>query len=190
MSIFDFISILLVAVSLSADCFAVALSGAIAMKRVLVDQILRMSLSFGLFQTGMQLAGWFAGKTIVNLISGYDHWLAFGILAFVGGKMIKESFHSEDEATLGPDITRGLPLVALSIATSIDSMAVGLSYALIGFAIAVPSILAGVVSACITVIGFLLGKKVSEIFGHRAELFGGLVLIGIGIRILVEHLLR
>lgn len=189
MSIFDIISILLVAVSLSADCFAVALSSAIAMKRVLIDQILRMSLSFGFFQTGMQLAGWLAGKTVVNLISDYDHWIAFGILAFVGGRMVWESFHEEDKAKEGIDITRGLPLVALSVATSIDSMAVGLSYALIGFAIALPSVLAGVVSAVITMIGFRLGKKVSEVFGHRAELVGGLVLIGIGTRIFVEHLI-
>ena len=180
---------MLVAVSLSADCFAVALSGAIAMKRVLVDQILRMSLSFGIFQTVMQLAGWVAGKTVVNLISDYDHWMAFGLLVFVGGRMVWESFHEEDEAKEGVDITRGFPLIALSIATSIDSLAVGLSYALIGFAIAVPSITAGVVSGGITVIGFVLGKKVGEVFGHRAELFGGLVLIGIGIRILVEHLM-
>ena len=188
MTALDFLSILLVALSLSADCFAVALSGAAAMRRVLMAQLLRMSLSFGIFQTGMQLAGWFAGKTIVDFISGYDHWIAFGLLAFVGGRMVWESFHEENEAKEGVDITIGLPLIALSIATSIDSLAVGLSYAFVSIGIALPSILAGVVAFVITMIGFLLGKKVGEIFGRRAELFGGLVLIGIGLRILVEHL--
>lgn len=188
MTIFDFVSIFLIALSLSADCFAVALCGAVAMKRVAVAQILRMSLSFGVFQTGMQLAGWFAGKTIVGLISAYDHWITFGLLAFVGGRMVWESLHEENEAKEGVDITRGFALIALSVATSIDSLAVGLSYAFIDIGIALPSALAGVIAFAATVTGFMLGRKVGELFGRRAETVGGLVLIGIGIRILVEHL--
>lgn len=188
MSSLDFISIFLISLSLSADCFAVALSGAIAMKRVLAVQVMRMSLSFGVFQTGMHLAGWFAGRTVVDLISSYDHWIAFGLLAFTGGRMVWESFHEEDGAKEGIDITKGFPLLALSVATSIDSLAVGLSYAVVGVGIALPSAMAGIVSFAITAIGFRLGKKVGEIFGRRAELVGGLVLIGIGLKILVEHI--
>jgi putative Mn2+ efflux pump MntP len=188
MNIFDFASIFLVALSLSADCFAVALSSAVATRRVQVSQILRMSLSFGIFQTAMQLAGWLAGKTVVGLISGFDHWIAFGLLAFVGGRMVWESFHEENEAKEGVDITTGFPLIALSVATSIDSLAVGLSYAFISIGIALPSILAGVIAFTVTATGFLLGKKVGELFGRRAETVGGLVLIGIGLRILVEHI--
>ncbi len=190
MNSLDFLSIFLIALSLSADCFAVALSGSIVMKRVLAVQVMRMSLSFGVFQTGMQLAGWFAGKTVAGLISSYDHWIAFGLLAFVGGRMVWESFHDEDEAKEGIDITKGFPLIALSVATSIDSLAVGLSYAVVGVGIALPGVMAGIVSCLVTITGFLLGKKVGEIFGRRAELAGGLVLIGIGLKILVEHLVR
>lgn len=147
-----------------------------------------MAASFGIFQTLMQLAGWFAGKTIVDFISGYDHWIAFGLLAFVGGRMVWDSFHEENETGGDKDITKGFALIALSVATSIDSLAVGLSYAFIRINIALPAILAGVIAFAVTVIGFFLGRKLGDIFGRRAELIGGLVLIGIGIRILVEHL--
>lgn len=188
MTLLNFLSIFLVALSLSADCFAIALCGAIAMRRVALAQVMRMSLSFGIFQTGMQLAGWFAGRTVVGLISGYDHWIAFGLLVFIGGRMVWDSLHDENGAKEGVDITKGLPLIALSVATSIDSLAVGLSYAFISIGIALPSILAGVIAFVVTIAGFLLGKKVGELFGRRAETVGGLVLIGIGIRILVEHL--
>lgn len=188
MSLIDFLSIFLIALSLSADCFAVALSGSIAMKRFHTPQVLRMAVSFGIFQTLMQLAGWFAGKTIVDLISGYDHWIAFGLLAFVGGKMAWDSLHEENEAEEGKDITKGFALIALSIATSIDSLAVGLSYAFIRINIILPLVLAGAIAFVVTIIGFLLGRKLGEVFGRRAELVGGLVLIGIGIRILIEHI--
>jgi manganese efflux pump family protein len=189
LTVFDFASIFLIALSLSADCFAVALSGAVALKKVALAQVLRMSVCFGAFQTGMQLAGWLAGKTVVDLIAGYDHWIAFGLLAFIGGRMLLESLHEENEAKKGVDITRGFPLIALSVATSIDSLAVGLSYAFIDISIALPSILAGVIAFAVTIAGFMLGRKVGELFGRRAETVGGVVLIGIGIRILVEHLL-
>jgi len=188
MTIFDFASIFLIALSLSADCFAVALSGAVASRRVLMSQILRMSLSFGIFQTAMQVAGWLAGNTVVDFIAGFDHWIAFGLLAFIGGRMVWESFHEENEMKAGVDITRGFPLIALSVATSIDSFAVGLSYAFISISIALPSILAGVIAFTITATGFLLGKKLGGFFGRRAETFGGIILVVIGIRILAEHL--
>jgi manganese efflux pump family protein len=188
MTLLDFLSIFLVALSLSADCFAVSLCGAVALRRVTLAQVLRMSVAFGVFQTGMQLAGWLAGKTIVGLISGYDHWVAFGLLVFIGGRMVWESLHEENEAKEGVDITKGLALFVLSVATSIDSLAVGLSYAFISISIALPSILAGVIAFAATIAGFILGKRVSGLFGRRAETIGGLVLIGIGIRIMVEHL--
>ena len=147
-----------------------------------------MASAFCVFQTGMQLAGWFLGKTVVDLISAYDHWIAFGLLAFVGGRMVWESLHEETEAKEGVDITRGFALIALSVATSLDSLAVGLSYAIVDIGIALPSILAGVIAFTATITGFALGRKVGDLFGRRAETVGGLVLIGIGVRILVEHL--
>jgi putative Mn2+ efflux pump MntP len=187
MTFIDFASIFLVALSLSADCFAVALSSAVTSRRVLASQVLRLSFSFGLFQTAMQVGGWFAGKTVVAVISGFDHWIAFGLLVFIGGRMVWESHHEENGTKEGLDITRGFPLIALSVATSIDSLAVGLSYAFISIGIALPSILAGILAFTITATGFWLGKRVGGLLGRRAELVGGLVLIAIAIRILAEH---
>jgi len=114
----DLLSLLFIAVGLSADCFAVALSGSCAMKSLTRFQILRASLSFGLFQAVMPALGWLAGRTLVNFIGSFDHWLAFALLGFVGGKMVWESFHPEREDENKKDFTRGWLLLTLSIATS------------------------------------------------------------------------
>ena len=124
----DLISIFIIAVGLSADCFAVAFSGCIAMKSVSKKQVIIASLSFGAFQALMPVLGWLAGQTVVDLIADYDHWLAFGLLAFIGGKMIWESFRKDDQECK-TDITKGKTLLTLSIATSIDALAVGLTFA-------------------------------------------------------------
>ena len=184
----DILSIILIAVGLSMDCFAVALSGSVAMKSLSAWKVIRTSLAFGVFQTLMPLIGWLAGQTMVSLISAYDHWIAFGLLGYVGGKMAWEAFHEEREEKEHTDITSGFTLLTLSVATSIDALAVGLSFAFIKAGIAEPSIIIGVVCFAITAAGFILGRKLGEIFGRRAELIGGFVLIAIGIRILVEHL--
>jgi putative Mn2+ efflux pump MntP len=183
-----FVSLLLIAVGLSADCFAVALCGSCTIKTITRFQMLRASLSFGLFQAFMPVIGWLAGRIFVNFISNFDHWLAFGLLGFVGGRMVWESFHPEnEEKTI--DITKGWLLLTLSIATSIDALAVGLSFAFLNVNIVTASLLIGVTCFLVTMIGFLLGKKVGELVGKRAELVGGIILIGIGLRILLTHLL-
>jgi len=184
-----FISILIIALGLSADCFAVAFSGSIAMKSISCWQILRASLSFGFFQAMMPVLGWLAGQTIVNLISDYDHWLAFILLAFIGGKMGWESFRKEDEQTAKADITRGVTLLTLSIATSIDALAVGLTFAFLEVNIALASMVIGVTAFIIAALGFVLGKKAGKVLGKRAELLGGIILIAIGLRILLSHIL-
>jgi manganese efflux pump family protein len=149
--------------------------------------MLRASLSFGLFQAIMPVLGWLAGRTFVNFIGGFDHWLAFGLLGFVGGRMLWESFHPEREEKR-TDITKGLILLTLSIATSIDALAVGLSFAFLKVNILTASLTIGFTAFLVTIIGFLLGKKVGELVGRSAELIGGLILIGIGVRILLTHL--
>ncbi len=185
----DFISIFLIAVSLSMDCFAVALSFSIAQSHLHPVKMLRTAFSFGGFQFLMPVLGWLGGRTIVKIISGYDHWVAFGLLAFVGGRMVWESFHGEEEHE-GQDISKGALLLTMSVATSIDALAVGLSFALLeNVNIFLSSLIIGVTCFAITVTGFLLGRKVGEILGKRAKLAGGLILIGIGIRILVTHTL-
>jgi putative Mn2+ efflux pump MntP len=183
-----FLSLLLIAIGLSADCFAVALCGSCTLKTLTRVQMLRAALSFGIFQAVMPVLGWLAGRIFVNFISSFDHWLAFGLLGFVGGKMVWESFHPEkEEKTI--DITKGWLLLTLSVATSLDALAVGLSFAFLKVNILTASLTIGVTAFIITIAGLLLGKKVGELVGKRAELVGGIILIGIGVRILLSHLL-
>ena len=189
MATIGFFSVLLIAIGLSVDCFAVALSGSISMRTVSSLQVLRASLAFGLFQALMPVLGWLAGQTVVELIADYDHWAAFVLLALVGSRMIWKSLHSENGRSENADITKGLLLLTLSLATSMDALAVGLSFAFLHTNIALASLTIGVIAFVATVIGFLLGRKVGNLVGKRAETVGGIVLIGIGLRILSEHIL-
>ena len=135
----------------------------------------------------MTFIGWLAGSRVVNLISGFDHWIAFALLLWVGGRMVKESFDKDDcENTEDP--TRGRSLVILSIATSIDALAVGLSLAMVNTTILSASLIIGAVSFILSVIGSLLGSQLGSRFGKRMELMGGILLIGIGLRVLISHL--
>jgi putative Mn2+ efflux pump MntP len=178
-----------IAVGLSADCFAVALGASLSAPGSSRWRGPRTALSFGAFQAAMPVIGWLAGRTVVNFIISYDHWVAFGLLAFVGGKMLWESVHGDEEHEGKGDVTRGLMLLTISLATSIDALAVGLSFAFLEVNIAAASLTIGVVAAVITGLAFLLGRKAGKMLGKRAETIGGLVLIGIGVRILVSHLL-
>ncbi|HAS27828.1 MAG TPA: hypothetical protein DCR59_01285 [Dehalococcoidia bacterium] len=184
----DLISVFIIALGLSADCFAVAFSGCIAMKSVSRKQIIVASLSFGIFQALMPVLGWLAGQTVVDLIADYDHWLAFALLAFIGGKMVWESFRKEND-DCKTDITKPGTLLTLSIATSIDALAVGLTFAFLEVNIAVAAGVIGITAFLVSVLGFVLGKKAGTALGKRAELIGGLILIAIGLRILLSHLL-
>ena len=182
----DYASIIFIAFGLAADCFAVSLSGSVGLKKVAWHRIGRVALVFGFFQGVMPVLGWLAGKTVVDAIAAFDHWLAFGLLAAIGGKMLWESFKKGEERT--GDITRGLLLLTLAVATSIDALAVGLTFAFIHIDILSASLIIGAVSFAMTVVGFLLGRRVGKLLGKRAEMFGGIILIGIGTKILVEHL--
>ena len=189
MSGIDFLSIILIAIGLSADCFAVALSGSISMRALSRLQVFRASLAFGIFQALMPVLGWLAGRTVVEVIAGYDHWVAFILLALVGGRMISKSFRSRDRHTERTDITKGILLLTLSVATSIDALVVGLTFAFLEINIVVASSTIGITAFVVTAIGFLLGRKASNLIGRRAEVIGGVVLIGIGLRILLTHIL-
>lgn len=184
----DFLSVLLIAIGLSADCFAVALSGSIPMRTLSWLQVFRTSLSFGLFQTLMPLLGWLGGRTIVELVAQYDHWVAFILLALLGGRMLWKSFRSRDGGGENSDITKGWLLLTLSVATSIDALAVGLTFAFLEVNIALASSAIGLVAFVATAIGFLLGRRAGKLIGRQAEAIGGMVLIGIGLRILLSHL--
>lgn len=185
----DFTPVLLIALGLSADCFAVAVSSSVSIRAPSTVQLLRISLAFAASQALMPLLGWLAGRTVVDLVEAYDHWVAFAILAVVGSRMIWESFHSKGNRSKGRDITKGVPLVALSIATSIDALAVGLSFAFLEVNMALASSTIGIVAFVVTAMGFLLGRQAGNLVEKGAEVVGGVVLIGIGLRILLTHTL-
>jgi putative Mn2+ efflux pump MntP len=183
----DYFSILFIAFALAIDAFAVALSAGAYLVKADRRQSFRLSFHFGLFQFMMPVIGWAAGSTVAHLIESADHWIAFGLLAVIGGRMIVNSFRAEDER-LQVDITRGWSLVSLSVATSIDALAVGLSLAMIEADIIFPSIVIGVVAAGMTLLGLRLGERFSSALGRHMEFAGGVVLILIGVRIVLEHL--
>jgi len=137
----------------------------------------------------MPALGWLAGRTAVELIADYDHWVAFILLALIGGKMIWESLRSGDSRSENTDITKGILLLTLSVATSIDALAVGLTFAFLEVNIVAAILTIGLIAFVATAIGFLLGRKVSNLIGRRAEAIGGVVLIAIGLRILLTHIL-
>ena len=136
----------------------------------------------------MPVIGWYLGSRVAHYIKDYDHWLAFGLLVLIGGKMIREALSHGHENRTPSDPTRGWTLVVLSIATSIDALAVGLSMAFLGIEIWVPSVIIGLVAAAMTLVGMVFGKRLGTRFGKRMELIGGIILIGIGIKIVIEHL--
>jgi putative Mn2+ efflux pump MntP len=183
----DLPTLVLIAFALGIDAFAVSLSAGAYLIRADARQIFRLSFHFGLFQFMMPILGWLAGAELAQVIRDLDHWVAFGLLALIGGKMIKESLQETER--LKNDVTRGWSLVALSIATSIDALAVGFSLSLIGARIVFPAVLIGVVASLMSLVGVRLGERVSGIFGRRVEFIGGVVLILIGLRIVVEHTL-
>jgi len=178
-----------IAVALAMDCFAVSLGLSCGPIKLSGRQTFRLAIHFALFQFAMPVIGWFAGENLLRHIERFDHWIAFGLLAFVGGKMIRESSRAEKNNEECPaDRTRGLSLVILSLATSIDALAVGLSLAVLQVNILYPALIIGVICFVLTVAGSKLGPVVGRIAGKRAELAGGLILIAIGIKILIEHL--
>jgi manganese efflux pump family protein len=184
-----FWTILLIAIGLAMDCFAVSLGVGTAGTAVGARATFRLFFHFGLFQAGMTLLGWLAGKTVVGYISSLDHWVAFGLLMFVGIRMIRGGLRKTGETPSIPDPSRGLTLVMLSVATSIDALAVGLSLALLSVNVFWAALLIGAVSAGMSLAGLLLGNQLGSRFGKSMELLGGVILIGIGLRVLITHLL-
>jgi len=135
----------------------------------------------------MTFLGWLAGSSISRWIENFDHWVAFGLLLFVGARLIRSGFSNAEEQKTG-DLSRGGLLVMVSVATSIDALAVGLGLALINVNILQASLVIGIVASALSVVGLLAGGVLGEKFGKRMEILGGLILIGIGIRILITHL--
>jgi putative Mn2+ efflux pump MntP len=184
----DHLTLLGIAVALAMDAFAVALGTGMKLTTLTGRHLFRLGFHFGLFQALMPVLGWLAGQTVQQRIAAWDHWIAFGLLAFVGGHMLKEAFAAPDEKATTSDPTRGMSLIMLSVATSIDALAVGFSLSVLGVSIWTPALVIGLVAGALTVAGMLLGRRAGDHWGPRVEIVGGLVLIGIGVKILVEHL--
>ncbi|MBN2138508.1 MAG: manganese efflux pump [Sedimentisphaerales bacterium] len=181
-------TIVTIAIALAMDAFAVSIVSGSAYRRLHIGYALRIALFFGVFQAVMPLIGSLAGLTLKDYISAYDHWVAFGLLFGVGAKMIYESFKiTEAEKRFDP--TSMMTLLALSVATSIDALAVGITLSLITSSVAVAVIIIGVVTFVLSYIGVEIGKRFGHFFESKMEITGGVILIAIGAKILIEHIL-
>ncbi len=186
---------LLAGISLSMDAFAIAVSSSICMPHMPLKMAVRTSFMFGFFQFLMPVAGYFLGESTMRYISGFDHWVAFGLLAAIGIKMIVESFEIKndpscsDEEKKKTNVADFRTLLLLSVATSIDAMAMGISYSVMGAPIWYAAGIIGITTFVICMVGCEFGKRLGTKFEKSAVLVGGLALVGIGLKILLEHLL-
>ena len=188
---------LLVALALAMDCLAVSVVCGVIVRKMQLPIMLRLAVLFGLFQAVMPLIGWLLTSRFSSFLESVDHWIAFTMLAFIGGKMIVEDIPASEQdkaehKSIDPRSFR--TCVALAVATSIDALAVGISYACTGYetlsSLAMPLACIGSVSFIMSILGFILGVRFGEVVVKkvRPDLIGGLILIGIGIKILIEHL--
>jgi len=195
-----FIKIFAIAIALAMDAFSVAVTSGIIFKKIHLWGMAKTGLFFGAFQFIMPVIGFFLASAFANLITSCDHWIAFALLGFIGGKMLYEAIKGdEDEEQEIKNPLDNKLLTMLAIATSIDALAVGVTFATVGMrfvgafdianlSVLVASAIIGVVAFVLSAVGVFIGGKCGDIFGNKAEILGGIVLIGIGINILVEHL--
>lgn len=179
----SFVEVMLLALALAVDAFSVGAAVGLTHRRP--RQIFRLSWHFGVFQALMPLVGALAGSLLGSFVEPWSHWIAFGLLALVGGRMIHGSLKGT-EHRFARDLTRGLSLVGLSIAVSLDALAAGVTLGLGGGSIALPVLTIGAVAAVLTAIGMLITGRIGKRFGKRCELIAGLVLIGLGVKIVLE----
>jgi putative Mn2+ efflux pump MntP len=180
-----------IALGVAMDAFAVAIAISVALRHVKPRQVFRLSFHFGLFQALMPVLGWLLGRSFYLYIEAYDHWVAFALLAFIGGRalyVVHNNRHDDQPRPPQKDPTRGLNLLLLSLATSIDALAVGLTFSVLAMSIWLPVILIGLVTAGMTMLGMHIGAAVGLRFSRRVEILGGLILIGIGVKIVIDHL--
>lgn len=179
-------AVFLIALSMAMDAFAVSMCSGLKIGPG-PRPVFRIAFHFGLFQALMPVIGWLFGNTIEPLVKTYDHWVAFGLLAFVGIRMIRSGL-DRGETGIEKDPSRGWTMVMLSIAVSIDALAIGLSLAFLDVDIWTPAMIIGLVTGALSLIGLRVGNVAGKRFGKPVEILGGLVLIGIGVRIVVSHL--
>ena len=186
------LDIWLLAIALAMDCFTVSIVSGVIIRHHIWGLVLRLAFLFGAFQALMPFLGWLATSHFSEQLEAIDHWIAFSMLAFIGGKMIKESFDKEEEPSFNPQNLRVQLLLA--VATSIDALAIGISFACIGYhsmsMLVVPLFIIGLVSFLFSIMGYVLGVRFGKRIARRLkpELLGGVILVAIGIKILVSHL--
>ena len=185
----DWLSLLAIAVALAMDAFAVAIVTGLTLSPMTGRHIFRLAFHFGLFQALMPILGWWAGMAMHRYLEAFDHWVAFGLLAFVGGRMIGGALGEKERKKVPNDPTSGWDLVLLSVATSIDALAVGLSLAMLGTTIIYRALVIGVVAASFTTAGMILGRRIGTLWGKRVEIFGGIIICAIGLKIVIGHML-
>ena len=178
---------ILIGIGLAMDSFTVSLGIGTSGQANYRRARFRLIFHFGLFQAGMTIIGWFAGNTVAEYIQAIDHWVAMALLAYVGGSMIRSGLNPGNKS-YQIDPSKGTLLIVLSIATSIDAMAVGLSMAMLDEPWLIPVIIIGLVTWGFSSIGLLAGDKLGGKFGKRMEVLGGLILLGIGIRVVITHI--
>lgn len=183
----NLISVFLIAFGLAADAFAVAVTCGLAVKPLRTGYAFRIAFFFGAFQTFMPLIGWAAGISLQGVIVSFDHWVAFVLLFVIGCKMIHESFRKEKQCSYSSVVSLGRLLV-LSLATSVDALAVGISFAFLDTTILIPSLIIGSVTFALSFAGVWLGHRFGHIFENKLEMAGGMILIGIAMKILHSHL--
>lgn len=187
--IMGFVEVMLIALGLAMDAFAVSICKGLAMKTIKVGSAAVVGLWFGAFQALMPAIGWFLGSRFASYIEAYDHWIAFALLAFIGINMIREAFGEEDDCSSASVAPKAMIMPA--IATSIDALAVGVAFAMVeqgGFGIGVSVLLIGAITFVVSIIGVLIGSVFGSRFKKTAEISGGVILILIGVKIVLEHL--
>lgn len=184
----DFITILAVALGLSFDSFAVSLSCGVVQNKIIFRQAFRIGLILAVFQAGLLVIGFFLGSFVSDFIKSADHWVALALLSFLGARMIIEGMKrkEDDEAR---DYTKLMTLVTIAIGTSIDAFAVGISFALLNIRIWYSAIIIGIVTFLASMSAIRIGKSAGARLGNKVEIAGGLILIAIGIKIFLEHMI-
>ena len=184
----SWIEILLLAGGLAMDAMAVSIAGGFALRPFRVRKALKIALFYGVAQAVMPMLGWLAGRTLAGIIAAFDHWVAFGLLVAIGLKMLIESFRGCESKFAGGDPAGSRVLLPLAFATSLDALTVGFSLCILGQPLVVPALVIGLVTFCLCFAGVCIGWKLGHLFERKVEALGGLILIGIGVKILFEHI--
>ena len=183
----EFFTVTLIGIGLAMDCFAVSITSGIAIKNLRISHALQIALFFGSFQALMPVIGWLAGLGLRDFITGVDHWVAFGLLGSIGLKMIYESAKLESDKKESNPLNIYV-LSMLSIATSIDALAIGVSFAFLKISLVISIIIIGTITFLLSFIGVFIGNRTGHFFENKIQFAGGLILIGMGTKILIEHL--